>query len=499
MSDAPIVRLAEIKIDNDAARFLGYDYAVKYLALPISIHGSTLKVAMCEEESFDNISILTDITGKMIEPVIVEEEDLKFHINKLYSEDEIDSIESRFLLKVSEGRDTEFTEEHVVKEAPITPTVQMIDALLESAVLERASDIHIEPYKGRLRARFRVDGRLVTFSKVDISLHQNIVSRLKVIGGMDISETRIPQDGAFTKTVCERRMDFRLSTLPTTEGEKAVVRLLYEKETRFKKYELGFFEDDLNRITTLFTRPYGAIFITGPTGSGKSTTLNCFLEELNDDTKNIVTVEDPVENPLSGISHVNVDPHALTFASALRHILRQDPDIIMIGEIRDEETARIAISAAITGHVVLSTLHTNDAAGVIERLSDMGIEPYFIAAALNGIISQRLVRRICTECSAEATLEPQDARILGIPPDTSVRCAVGCVHCNFSGFYSRFAIYEYIFMTEETRRQMVANPAEFAADIRNRNNLKKNAIRSLLAGFTTAEEIIRALNRDGYE
>jgi type IV pilus assembly protein PilB len=277
-----------------------------------------------------------------------------------------------------------------------------------------------------------------------------------------------------------------------------VIRLLYDQGTRLKKSELGFFSDDLERIENLFSRPFGAIFMTGPTGSGKSTTLNCFLEGLNSETLNIVTVEDPVENPITGVSHVNVERGAgLNFAGALRHILRQDPDIIMIGEIRDEETARIAIQAAITGHVVLSTLHTNDAAGVIERLADMGIEPYLSAAALNGVISQRLVRRICKECTAPAALTPRQARILNLPLSTPVSEGTGCSFCNHTGFRSRFAVYEYILMDEKKRRRMTTNPAKFAASLRKKTLLRENALRSLLAGHTTAEEVIRALNRGG--
>jgi type IV pilus assembly protein PilB len=401
------------------------------------------------------------------------------------------------LLKLKEERqtDSQFSDE-LLADVSSAPAVRLIDSLIETAVLKRASDIHIEPLGSKLRARFRVDGRLVTYNTVDISLHANVISRLKIMGGMDISEKRMPQDGAFSTSVDGQKIDFRLSTLPTTDGEKAVIRLLYDQKTRLKKTELGFFEDDLEKLTSLFTRPFGAIFMTGPTGSGKSTTLNCFLEELNDESKNIIAVEDPVENPITGVSHVNADPHALTFAGALRHILRQDPDIIMVGEIRDEETARISISAAITGHVVLSTLHTNDAAGVIERFSDMGIEPYFVAAALNGVVSQRLVRRVCAECATQTTLSEHAAAILKLPPNTPVWHGTGCAHCNFTGYHSRFAIYEYIIMNEDSRRQMIASPADFAAKIRKRDNLRQNAVRALKMGYTTAEEIIRVLNRD---
>lgn len=491
-----IIRLAEVKIDENAARLLGHESALRFHALPFEIDGTHLRVAMSDPHNPETLAHIADITGFFILPEPADEDDLRFYINKIFGGEEVDSIASRFLARLKNRADTEISDE-LLAEISAAPAVRLIDSLIETGALNRASDIHIEPFGRHLRARYRVDGRLVTYSTVDISLLANVISRLKIMGGMDIAEKRLPQDGSFSATVGDENIDFRLSTLPTAFGEKAVIRLLYGQEKRLRKTDLGFFDDDLARLNGLFARPYGAIFMTGPTGSGKSTTLNCFLEELNDEAQHIVTVEDPVENPILGISHVNVERSVgLNFAGALRHILRQDPDTIMIGEIRDEETARIAIQAAITGHVVLSTLHTNDAAGVIERLSDMGIEPYLAAAALNGVISQRLVRRICRECSAPAKLTPRQARLLGLPPDANLREGAGCAHCNYTGFHSRFAIYEYILMDEKKRRRMSTNPAKFAARLRKQGGLRANAVRSLLAGFTTADEIIRALNRD---
>ncbi|MCL1863691.1 MAG: GspE/PulE family protein [Defluviitaleaceae bacterium] len=488
------VRLAEVEINVDAARLLGFEGATRYTALPIGFDDEGhLLVAISETSDVAALTHIADITEHFIIPIFAEEDDLRFYINKIFGEEEIDSIASRFLMDAvlkNHGHNVEISDE-LLAEISSAPAVQFIDSLLEAGVLNRASDIHIEPFGGFLRARYRVDGILVTYSTVDISLLPNVISRLKVISGLDISEKRLPQDGHFSN----EGVDFRLSTLPTAYGEKAVIRIL--QKSRLRKDELGFFTDDLERLTALFSRPYGAIFMTGPTGSGKSTTLNCFLEELDSESLNIVTVEDPVESPIKGVSHVNVDKHALTFAGALRHILRQDPDIIMVGEIRDKETARIAIQAAITGHVVLSTLHTNDAAGVIERLADMGIETYLTASALNGVISQRLVRKICRECSTRAMLTPRQAQILKLPDDIAVYEGVGCVHCNQTGYSSRFAIYEYIIFDEEARRKIAENPIEFAMDLRKKEALRHNAIRALKLGHTTAEEIIRALNRDG--
>jgi len=497
------IRLAESNIDETAARILGHEYAMKFLALPFKKDGSEgehLHVAMTEPENAVRVRDLADITGCFILPILAEESDLRFYINKIFGGEEIESIASKFLVdqRLKNRGDSEMSSE-LLAEISAAPTVRFIDSLIEAAAVSRASDIHIEPFGRQLRARFRVDGALVTGGTVDISMLSKVISRLKIMGGMDIAEKRIPQDGHFSMIVAGEKVEFRLSTLPTTQGEKAVIRLLYGQKFRLKKDDLGFCEKDLAQLTELFKRPHGAIFMTGPTGSGKSTTLNCFLEELNTDARNIVTVEDPVENPLLGISHVNVERHTLNFASALRHILRQDPDIIMIGEIRDEETARIAVRAAITGHVVLSTLHTNDAAGVIERLCDMGVPLYLIASALNGIISQRLVRRICPECSREAELSARQARLLALDKNTRVCEGAGCVHCDFSGYRSRFAVYEYFVIDETMRREMIENPAAYCAKLRRRGGLRENGLRAILEGRTTAEEIIRALNVDGSE
>ncbi|MCL2356282.1 MAG: GspE/PulE family protein [Defluviitaleaceae bacterium] len=490
------IRLAEVNIDIDAAKILGHEYALRFIALPFKREDDRLFVAMPEPENAALVANLTDVTGLFVVPVSADENDVRFYINKIFGEEEIDSIASKFSLDEQLKISAKIPPASQISDAP---TVQFLDSLIEAGVVSRASDIHIEPHGRRLRARFRVDGVLRTFNSVDISMLSTVISRLKIIGGMDIAEKRVPQDGHFSMIAANEKIEFRLSTLPTTLGEKAVIRLLYGQKFRLKKEDLGFYAHDLAVLTELFARPHGAIFMTGPTGSGKSTTLNCFLEELNTDARNIVTVEDPVENPILGVSHVNVERNTLSFAGALRHILRQDPDIIMVGEIRDEETARIAVRAAITGHVVLSTLHTNDAAGVIERLCDMGIEPYLIAAALNSIISQRLVRRICRECIRETDLSPRQAHLLRMPKNTRVFEGAGCAHCDFSGFRSRFAVYEYFVINEDMRRRMTIDPAALAADLRTRGGLRKNAVAALIEGRTTADEVIRTLNINGGE
>jgi len=487
------IDLAVTDLDVEVANLLGFEYAAKYEALPVRREGQHLWVAMsrsCDKTLAD----LADLTGLYIMPLIAPAEEIRFHINQLYGVENMHSLASQFLVDEQLKKREDAHDWDILMSISSASAVRLLDSLIEAGVLSRASDIHIEPFGQQLRARLRVDGQLITYATVDLAMLPNILSRLKIMSGLDIAEKRRPQDGHFTMAIAGEKIEFRLSTLPTTLGEKAAIRLLYEQTARLKKDGLGFFDDDLQKLTRLFNRPYGAIFMTGPTGSGKSTTLNCFLEELNSSEQNIVTVEDPVENPILGVNHVNTERAAgLDFANALRHILRQDPDIIMIGEVRDQETALIAIRAAITGHLVLSTVHTNDAAGVIERLVDMGVEPYLAAAAIIGVVSQRLVRRICGDCRVVVQLSNLSAKLLDIPDNAVVYKGQGCARCNNTGYKGRLAVYEYIIMDEDMRRGIGTNPAAFVDKWRENDNLKKNAVRNVLRGNTTADEIIRIL------
>jgi len=481
-------------MNPEISQLLGHEYAVKYMCIPIKQEGNHLWVAMEDPNCIKTITDLSDITGLFIVPTQASSADILRTIDQIYGKEAIHTIASQFLVEEKLRLRPEAPDEALLAELSAAPAVRLIDSLIESGVLNRASDIHIEPFGPHLRTRYRVDGELITFGMVDFSLLPNVISRLKIMGDLDIAEKRRPQDGHFSMRILGEQVEFRLSTLPTHLGEKAAIRLLYGQETRPKKNELGFFPEDLERLTKLFHLPHGAIFMTGPTGSGKSTTLTGFLEELNHEGRNIVTVEDPVENPLVGVNHVKVEPMAgLNFESALRHILRQDPDIIMIGEIRHKETAQIAIQAAITGHVVLSTLHTNDAAGVIERLLDMGVEPYLAAAALNGVISQRLVRRICPNCKAPAKLSLREAGWLKLDIDTPVFIGRGCAKCNSTGYKGRMAVYEYIIMDDKLRRQMSNHPARLSHYLRKTKGLRDNAAKNVQLGHTSASEALRVL------
>ena len=487
------IDLQVAEIDSSLAQLLGFEYASKYAALPVKQEHQHLWVAMSDPHNFSTLQDLSDITNMYIIPMQAKEQDIRYHVNKIFAEEEINSIASQFLVDERIKHRTDFNNDPaILAEISEAPAVRFLDSIIDAAILNHASDIHIEPFESYLRARFRVDGQLYTFSRTSISLLPNVISRLKIMGDMDIAERRLPQDGHFTM----HNLDFRLSTLPTIYGEKAAIRILYNQATLLKKEDLGFFPKDLAQLTDLFNQPHGAIFMTGPTGSGKSTTLGSFLSELNSEEINIVTVEEPVENSILGVNHVNIERAAgMDFGNALKHILRQDPDIIMVGEIRDEETAKIAIQAALTGHVVLSTLHTNDAPGVVERLLDMKIKPYLVASALSGVISQRLVRKICQDCRRATALSPRHAQFFGLPESTVVYEGTGCKRCNNTGFRGRFAVYEYIIITDEIRRRICDNPAALTAELRKQGDFNTCAIRNLQMGRTTAEEVMRVLSK----
>lgn len=490
----PTLGLSSLTLDTSVAGLLSYEQALSYTALPIKQSGKHLWVAMSKNHSLQSLKELSYITGMYIMPVICDADDIKLCINQLLASAPSTSIKTQSLVdaRISESGDT--YDLALVKELSAAPTVRAVDSFIEAGIMRNASDIHIEPYNNSVRVRLRIDGMLQLYNTLNQNMLDSILSRLKIIGGMDITEKRRPQDGRFTMHLRQSKIDFRLSTMLTALGEKAVLRLLHENTRSLSKNALGFFDDDLAALTTLFNAPSGMIFITGPTGSGKSTTLSSFMSELNCIQKNIVTLEDPVENPIPGINHINVDkPAGVDFASLLRHTLRQDPDIIMVGEVRDEETARVAIKAATTGHTMLCTIHTNDAAGVVERLIDMGIEPYLVASALRGVISQRLVRRICNYCKAPSILDAERAKILQLGITTQVYAGTGCERCSGTGFGGRVAVYEYIVITAEMQRLISRTPYEFVQKMRTGEYMRKNIARHVIAGNTSVEEVMRIL------
>lgn len=486
------IKLSETEIDANALPLLPREHAAALMAFPFRLDDTRLHVAIAGDWDMDRLQTLTDIAGMPVAPYSAGEDDILRHIDKLLGQEYAETIASRFFESERETESGAKANESGAREhedVAQAPVVRLVDSILDAAVFNNASDIHVEPYGAQMRARLRIDGFLVTKFAVELALLPNVMSRLKIMAGLDIAEKRSPQDGQFSYGRGGDRLDFRLSTLPTAFGEKAVIRLLYSGNARMDMGGLGFLEEDMPPLGRLFDSSYGAVFMTGPTGSGKSTTLAARLGKLNVEWRNIVTVEDPVEYPIHGVNHVNVTGK-LGFPGALRHILRQDPDVILIGEVRDDETAKIAVQASITGHLVLSTIHTNDAAGVVERLVNLGVEPYMVAAALKGAVSQRLARKLCI-CKRPAALLPHEAELLCLAAGMEVSAPTGCERCGMTGYLSRFAIYEYFVMDEDARASLVASPEKFARGIRAQRRLLKNAAKRVESGCTSPEEALR--------
>lgn len=384
-----------------------------------------------------------------------------------------------------------FREDDVIN----NPAVRLVDSIVKEAIPYRASDIHIEPFEKRVRVRYRIDGDLQERAEFPIESYAAICARIKILSGMNIAERRVPQDGRINMIVGGKEYDFRVSSLPTVYGEKFVIRILDKTSFHFNREDLGFTPDENAMIDKMLMRPHGIILLTGPTGCGKSTTLYSFLKEVNSTDVNIVTVEDPVEYTMQGVNQTQVNPKAdMTFARALRSILRQDPDIIMIGEIRDEETAEIAVRAAITGHLVFSTLHTNDAPGAITRLEDMGVQDYLVADALVGVIAQRLVKRLCPACKKRGKTNAKEMEVLGINEPVSIFRPQGCQFCNNTGYKGRIAIHEIMFMNEHMKNEVTKNKSlESLRELAQKNGMVTlwSSCQSLvIKGITSIQELI---------
>ena len=380
------------------------------------------------------------------------------------------------------------------------PAVRLVDSIIKEAIPYRASDIHIEPFEKRVRVRYRIDGDLQERAEFPIETYPAICARLKILSNMNIAERRIPQDGRINLMISGKEYDFRVSSLPTVYGEKFVIRILDKTSFHFTRQDLGFTESENAVIDKMLMRPHGIILLTGPTGCGKSTTLYSFLKEVNDPTVNIITVEDPVEYTMIGINQTQVNAKAnMTFAAALRSILRQDPDIIMIGEIRDEETAEIAVRAAITGHLVFSTLHTNDAPGAITRLEDMGVPDYLIADALAGVIAQRLVKRLCPACKKRGKVNAKEMEILDLQDPISIFRPQGCQFCNNTGYKGRVGIHEIMFMNEHMKNEVTRSKSlEALREMAEKNgmvNLWTSCRELVISGVTSVQELM-ALNAE---
>ena len=450
------VDLTETGCDKKAIKMVSQKICDKYDLAPFGFEGSKIKVALADPLNIFAIDDISISTGLEVQPYIATRREIRRFVEIHYSNEQMSKAAEELKKESLEtkAQASNIVDIEQIDDVKNAPVVKMIDRLFRNAIEMRASDIHIEPYEKIVRIRYRIDGKLQVVNTLDIESLGPLVTRIKILASLNIAEKRIPQDGRIITRVGEKEVDLRVSILPIVYGEKVVIRILDRDGFKFGKEQLGMSPENIKKLERMISSPYGIILVTGPTGSGKSTTLYTVLSELNESNVNIVTVEDPVEYSLDGINQVNVNNKAgMTFASGLRSILRQDPDIIMIGEIRDNETAEIATKAAITGHLVLSTLHTNDSASSITRLVDMGIQPYLVSTSIAGVIAQRLVRRICPHCKEEYEADAHEKKILGIDPNSSVKLdrGKGCGHCNNTGSIGRIGIYEIMEITREHR------------------------------------------------
>jgi len=496
----PHVKIEQMHLDPEVVNLVSENIARRHTLIPIKVEGDKIYVAMADPLNIFAIEDVNIFTGKNVQPMIAKAADIKREIEKHYGKKETMKAAEELQKEVSKTQRTDVRKLQVISSEDENegPVVKLVNSIFEQAITQRASDIHIEPFENEVKVRFRVDGVLYDILQLEVSSLSSIVARIKVIGNMDIAEKRVPQDGRTTFVFADKPYDMRISTLPTVYGEKVVIRIADKSGFVKGKMDLGFTNDDLEKYDKIISSPHGIILVCGPTGSGKTTTLYTILNELNTGDRNIITVEDPVESTIKGINQVEVNVKAgLTFGAALRSILRQDPDIIMIGEIRDRETADIAVRAAITGHLVLSTIHTNDAPSAVTRLIDMGIESFLISSSLVGVISQRLIRKICSYCKEEYIPDDTELEVLGLSNGNGIKLyrGRGCPYCNDKGYYGRTGIYEILLVSKDLKKVIVKNVGsdelkEIAVK-EHMKTLKEACKERVLQGITTIDEYMR--------
>jgi len=506
----PSIELAEFEIDRDVIKLIPEEVALKHTVIPVNRAGSTLILATADPSNIFAIDDIKFLTGYNVEVVVSSEVAIKAAIDKYYDKsasfaDVMSDLDVEDLELIQDEDDVDVGE--LARESEDAPVVKLVNLILTDAVKRNASDIHIEPYEKEFRARYRIDGMLYEVMKPPMKLRNAITSRLKIMAELDIAERRLPQDGRIKlKMGRGKEMDFRVSSLPTLFGEKVVLRLLDKSNLQLDMTKLGFEQQQLDVFKDCIHRPFGMVLVTGPTGSGKTTSLYSALAELNKISENISTAEDPVEFNLSGINQVQMHEEiGLNFAAALRSFLRQDPDIIMVGEIRDFETAEIAIKAALTGHLVLSTLHTNDAPSTVNRLLNMGIEPFLVASSVNCILAQRLARKVCEECKERDTEVTKQALLdAGLSEEEIAKATLyrgrGCRNCSETGYKGRIAVYEVMELTEELK-EFVLNGAS-SMELKREAirggmmTLRRSALNKLVEGTTTLSEVLRVSTSD---
>jgi len=484
---------------QNLAKLVPEDYARRNMLLPISRHINSLTVAFMDPLDLITIDNLKRMTSCEISPIIATKTDLQRAIDEFYGKEDLlkDAISDSYELeefKIEKDTEADLSLDDLIARAEEAPVVKLVDLILMQAIKDRASDIHIEPFKNKINIRYRIDGILYEIPPPARHLLPAIISRIKILSNLDIAERRLPQDGVFFVKVENKGIDIRVSTIPAIFGEKVVLRILDKSSTPLNLGDLGFDPEELERFRKAIISPNGLILITGPTGSGKTTTLYAALSEIKSPRKNISTVEDPVEYKMEGINQVQIKPNiGFTFASALRAFLRQDPDIIMVGEVRDLETAQICIRASLTGHLVLSTLHTNDAPSAIARLIDIGLEPYLISSSLIMVGAQRLVRKLCPECKEAYETTPALIKDLGIKQELLYR-PKGCSYCGHTGYRGRVAIYEIIIINDKLR-ELIAKGASLGAlkeKIKELDfpTLFKSGMKKVEEGLTSVEEVL---------
>jgi type IV pilus assembly protein PilB len=493
------VDLSDFPVDGSAIGRVPGAVCRRHSAMPIGFEDGKLLVAMADPANVFALDDIRSLTGMDVKPVVATRGDLAAAVDRYYRADsDLDDLTS--VMDSLEEEDDLSKVKEIVEDAPI---VKYVNLLITQAIQDRASDIHLEPGEHDLRVRFRIDGVLHEIMRSPKAIQSGVISRLKIMADINIAERRIPQDGRLSVNAHGKKIDLRVATLPTVWGEKVVMRILDNSTARLDLADLGFSEGNYERYSRSFSKPYGMILVTGPTGSGKSTTLYATLNILSRPEVNVITVEDPVEYRLAGINQVQVNPKAgLSFASALRSILRSDPDIVLIGEIRDHETAQIAVEAALTGHLVLSTLHTNDSPSAIPRLTEMGIEPFLVGSALDAILAQRLARRLCKKCkeayvpTAEMLVQARFPWDSSEPLPTLYR-HVGCSACSKTGYKGRLALHEVMVVSEDIERMAVEHSSATAigevARAEGMVTLRDDGLAKVLAGTTSLEEILRVV------
>ena len=495
------------EIDRDLALKLPITYAKKAMVLPLRRENGSVLAATSEPLALSTVSDLSVLFGSDISLCLTPSEKILDAVNRLYSEDmnraedtaqEMEEEDLSFLAaELEEPTD-------LLEASDDAPIIRLVNSLLSQAIRERASDIHIEPFEKDMIARFRIDGVLYNILTIKKRFQASIASRIKIMSGLNIAEKRLPQDGGMRIKIGGRDVDIRVSIVPTAFGERIVLRLLYRESALLPLEDIGFSGENLDEFSELIGRPHGIILVTGPTGSGKTTTLYAALEKINSPDKNIITIEDPIEYQMKGIGQIQVNPKIhLTFAAGLRSVLRQDPDVILVGEVRDSETAEIAIQAALTGHLVFSTLHTNDSAGAVTRLLDMKIEPFLISSSVMAILAQRLVRVLCKHCREPYELSPVEMAELELPRSKEKRAvyhAKACEACYQTGYHGRVAIYELLVVDDELRQLIMKNAdaatIKAAAVKKGMRTLRQDGAGKVLKGITSVDEVVRVTQRE---